>query len=371
MLTKAADSELLTGRKSQKVCRALRDELEAGRFSAGQQFHTISEICDAFNISATTAVKCLDRLVDDGILIRKQGAGTFVKEVPLTDSAGGFQKMSAKIPRCLDYVMPDDMANRIGREYLGTLLAAVQQTREDDDLTLRVNLLPSRIRSASQIEEWLSNRVQGGAQAFVIRWMPRAVQEVLIAKRWPVCIHGRPDAGIELPYVDLDQEQVGQRIADCLIANDCRRVGVLMRAEWRPGDNLMVNSLLERLGSRFLAIESSPSDDVAVDASVRKLLARKPGVDALVVRSHPGSLLLNHLYDVSREHKRLLVVSDWAWHPLVTPVMPNVTTVIHAITRIVTQLIDGERPDPYSVELEVGALPTLGGSANEKKKRPS
>ncbi len=355
-MTAPLTTDLLTGRKSQQLFRALREQLEAGHFTVGEQFHTISEICDNFAISSTTAVKCLDRLVQDGLLIRKQGAGTFVSKVPLGESSGRFATISQEIPHCLDYVMPEDISSRAGPEYLGELLAAVQRSRDDDELSLRVNLLPGRIRSAEEIEQWLSRRVRGGAQAFVFRWMPRVAQEVAAAKGWPTCIHGHPDAGIDLPFVDLDQQQMGQRIAEYLIQRDCRRVGVLMRAEWRAGDNLMVNSLLERLGSRLLAIETSPPDDPDVDAAVQRLLGRKPGIDALVMRNHPGQWLPRHIHELRAGREPMPVISEWVWHPLVTPVLPNAATIIRAITGVVTQLMSGSRPDPYSVELEASVM---------------
>lgn len=355
MKKKSTTAALLTGRKSQQVFQELCRELQAGRFSPGQQYHTITEICDAFDVSATTAVKCLDRLAEDGVVIRKQGAGTFVQQVPQSRLSDSFGIRNDDILGCLDYVMPEDIAFRAGPEYLGELLAAVQRQREDDDLSLRLNLLPSRIRSAQDVEGWLSRRVRGGAKAFVFRWMPRVAQEIAVEKKWPTCVHGHPDAGIDLPYVDLDQRQLGRRIADHLISQNCRRVGVLMRAEWRPGDNLMINSLLEHLGSRLLAIETSPPDDNNVDATVQRLLALRPKIDALVVRNHPGNWLPKHLHQLSESRRPMPIVSDWAWHPLVTPILPGVSTILQAVGGLIPQLMAGQRPDPYSIELE--ALP--------------
>jgi len=371
MAVDTATSDLLTGRKSQTVFRALREQLEAGQFTLGQQFHTISEICENFEISSTTAVKCLDRLVQDGLLIRKQGAGTFVKQLPRENIRSGDQAKALEIPRCLDYVMPEDIGHRAGTEYLGELLAAVQRSRGDDELALRVNLLPSRIRSPEQVEQWLARRVRSGAQAFVFRWMPRVAQEVAAAKGWPTCLHGHPDAGVDLPYVDLDQRQMGQRVAEYLIGRDCRRVGVLMRAEWRPGDNLMISSLLEHLGSRLLAIETSPPEDVAVDASVQRLLQRQPAIDALVVRNHPGQWLPRHMHELHSERGAMPVVSEWVWHPLVTPVVPDAATIIQAIAGVLTQLIAGGRPNPSCVELEVDVLSNDSQTQKTKSKKNS
>jgi hypothetical protein len=195
--------------------------------------------------------------------------------------------------------------------------------------------------------------------------MPRVAQEIALEKKWPTCVHGHPDAGIDLPYVDLDQRQLGKRVAEYLISQNCRRVGVLMRAEWRPGDNLMINSLLEQLGSRLLAIETSPPDDINVDTTVQRLLARQPKIDALVVRNHPGSWLPKHLHELSENRRSFPLISDWAWHPQVTPILPSVSTIIQAVGAMLPQLMAGQRPDPYTIELE--ALPLHGANVLAKE----
>jgi hypothetical protein len=162
---------------------------------------------------------------------------------------------------------------------------------------------------------------------------------------------------------------MGQRVSEYLIERNCRRVGVLMRAEWRGGDNLMVNSLLQHLGARLLAIETSPPDDVDVDAAVQRLLERKPGIDALVIRNNPGKWLPQHISELRTPNGPMPVVSEWVWHPLVTPVVPDASAIIHAVTGILTQLMAGNRPNPHSVELEVDVLSTESELPNVKTRK--
>ena len=360
----SSSSGLLTGRKSQRVYHALHEELKAKRFHLGEQFHTISEICSAHAISSTTAVKCLDRLVEDGLLVRRQGSGTFVRQLPRRQpptSENDSVKLS--VPRCLDYVMPEDIGSRAGPEYLGELLNSVHRSHGDGDIALRVNLLPRRIHDAQQVEDWLAGRIHGGARAFVFRWMPRMAQEVAAAKGWPICVHGRPDTGIELPFVDFDQRQFGQEVGRHLIERGCRRVGVLMRAEWRGGDNLLVNGLLEQLRSRLAAIETAPPEDVEVDAAVRRLLDRRPAIDAVVVRNHPGSWLPGHVQELRGQSGPMPVVSESKWHPLVTHVVPAGPTIIEAMAGVLAQLMRGQRPESAGIELSVKVVPPRMGSS--------
>ena len=369
MSKNAISSGLLTGRKSQRVFLALRGELEAGRFSVGQQFHTINEVCETFEVSASTAVKCLDRLVQDGLLICKQGSGTFVNHVPQSGSSGLLQPAAAQIPGCLDYVMPEDIASRAGIEYFGELLATVQKGGDHEDLSLRINLLPSRLRSAEQVEDWLASRVRNGAQAFVFRWMPQVAQEVVLARGWPTCIHGHPERGIELPYVDLDQRQLGKLMAEFLIQRDCRRVALLMRREWAAGDNMLVTSLIEGLGSRLAGIETCLPSDKCVDAAARQLLDRRPEIDGLIVRNHLGKWLPEQLYQLHAEGKSLAVISDLARHPLAAHVAPDCSAIAGAISATLAQLMAGKRPNPFALEFEPRIIPPESAQRPAKRSK--
>jgi GntR family transcriptional regulator, frlABCD operon transcriptional regulator len=53
-------------------------DIEEGRYKGGQQLPTESELCDMYGVSRITARRAVSDLVDDGVLYRKQGKGTFV-----------------------------------------------------------------------------------------------------------------------------------------------------------------------------------------------------------------------------------------------------------------------------------------------------
>src|SRR5215831_2760316 len=69
----------------------IKDELRAavarGEYEPGSPFVTQRELCARYGVSTTTAVKALNDLVAEGLLIRRQGRGTFVAE--RAERAGG------------------------------------------------------------------------------------------------------------------------------------------------------------------------------------------------------------------------------------------------------------------------------------------
>jgi GntR family transcriptional regulator len=61
-----------------QLSELLRQEVEAGRWKVGEQIPVEEDICAHFSLSRTTVRKSLDALVNQGLLHRSQGRGTFV-----------------------------------------------------------------------------------------------------------------------------------------------------------------------------------------------------------------------------------------------------------------------------------------------------
>jgi GntR family transcriptional regulator, arabinose operon transcriptional repressor len=63
-----------------RVKRALLELVEAGDHPTDAPFITERKVCERFGVSTTTAVRALNELVAEGVLVRRQGRGTFVAE---------------------------------------------------------------------------------------------------------------------------------------------------------------------------------------------------------------------------------------------------------------------------------------------------
>ncbi|MCC6681872.1 MAG: GntR family transcriptional regulator [Phycisphaeraceae bacterium] len=325
------------GRKRHQVFCALRDQLEANEFSSGQQFYTIKEICDKHRVSTSTAIRCLDRLEAEGLIERRHRSGIYVKQPPS-------RAADAAAVRCVDCVMPEDIVSRGGPEFLtDEILAGTSGSKGADELALRINLLPTYVHTEEQIEEWLRQRVNAGTQAFIFRWMPTAAQRVVQRNGWPTCILGTPDRDIDLPHIGYDQQQLGKCVAEYLVQCGCQHVGVLMRNEWRPGDNVLVNSLISGLGNRLVAIETVPPFAEEVDSALNSLISHEPQIDALFLRNHLDVEACRRLHELVDGPRKLIVVSEMyrnlRW---ITPIVPVGQTRVEAITSLLRRLTAGE-----------------------------
>lgn len=75
----------------------IQEDISRGKYKAGEQLPPESELCDVYGVSRITARRAISDLVEEGILHRQQGKGTFVKETKFKReliSVGGFSELT-------------------------------------------------------------------------------------------------------------------------------------------------------------------------------------------------------------------------------------------------------------------------------------
>jgi GntR family transcriptional regulator len=68
----------------QQLMRRLKNDINAGVYPAGGRIPSEQALCDCYGVSRVTVRKALLDLVQDGLLLRRQGKGTFVADARLT-----------------------------------------------------------------------------------------------------------------------------------------------------------------------------------------------------------------------------------------------------------------------------------------------
>ncbi|MCX4849964.1 GntR family transcriptional regulator [Streptomyces sp. NBC_00893] len=69
-----------SGPKYQRIKDELRAEVARDEYEAGAPFITQNQLRERFQVSSTTAVRALNDLVAEGLLVRRRGQGTFVAD---------------------------------------------------------------------------------------------------------------------------------------------------------------------------------------------------------------------------------------------------------------------------------------------------
>lgn len=84
--------------KTQEIYEFLKKEIEAGAYQDGELLPTDLQISEKFNASRPTVAKAVQRLVDENILGRKAGYGTFVRRKNLNAANGDQLTLGLLIP---------------------------------------------------------------------------------------------------------------------------------------------------------------------------------------------------------------------------------------------------------------------------------
>ncbi len=59
------------------------EDIESGKYGIGEQLPTETELCETYSVSRITVRRAITDLVDEKVLYRKQGKGTFVSEAKI------------------------------------------------------------------------------------------------------------------------------------------------------------------------------------------------------------------------------------------------------------------------------------------------
>lgn len=150
----------------------LRHAIIAGKFHPGSQLPTEAELCEMLGVSRTVVREALRVLEDDGLVVRRHGVGTFVRNQPILKNLNlnfGITEMieSAGLKAGTSHlVLIRENADKEKAEQLrvpeGTPLITIERVRTADgrpvvysldtvteDLTQRAGLDPNSLLAAS------------------------------------------------------------------------------------------------------------------------------------------------------------------------------------------------------------------------------
>lgn len=69
-----------------QLVEQVRREVMLGRLAPGDQLPTLREVVEALAINPNTVVKAYSEMEHEGLVVRRQGTGTFVASVPSVDA---------------------------------------------------------------------------------------------------------------------------------------------------------------------------------------------------------------------------------------------------------------------------------------------
>lgn len=123
MATIAIPSPIERPRLSDTIYGQLLDEIMAGRFSAGDRLPTENQLAQRFAVSRPVVREALQRLQTDGVVMSRQGSGTYVQRSPS-------QRVAELTSQVSLHEVLQVMELRMALESLSARLAARHRTDE-------------------------------------------------------------------------------------------------------------------------------------------------------------------------------------------------------------------------------------------------
>ena len=157
------------------------------------------------------------------------------------------------------------------------------------------NILPQHNPAEMVRQIFKQNTFNGSLAGIVLLSCPREVQEItqewVREHRLPAVSFGSLYPNItDIPSLDQDQFEAGRLEAKYLIDRGHRRITLLMRDQWQPGDNLMadgVNQALADAGLSYgvLSTRSIPEAPELITAELKSLLSLDDRPTGLMCRT--------------------------------------------------------------------------------------
>lgn len=78
--------------KYQKIAADIKEDILNGKFKPNEQLPFEKELCEKFNASKMTVKKALDLLVSEGLVVKRRGSGSFIKDITNEEIEGIIEK---------------------------------------------------------------------------------------------------------------------------------------------------------------------------------------------------------------------------------------------------------------------------------------
>ena len=85
-----------------QLVQQVRRDVMLGRLRPGDQLPSVKEVVDSLSVNPNTVVKAFSELEHQGLVVRRQGVGTFVADAPSVTSVPAAPRLLASLARWVD-----------------------------------------------------------------------------------------------------------------------------------------------------------------------------------------------------------------------------------------------------------------------------
>ncbi|MCX7795153.1 MAG: GntR family transcriptional regulator [bacterium] len=198
-----------------KIAEMLRNEIKSGKFKPGAKLPTEEELCRLYNVSRGTIQKALNLLVSEGIISRRRGMGSFVRENSIKIS----NKSIGLILPYMKYMGSDlllGIENAVRKQGYHLLFFS-----SDADVELEIYIINRLV--SSDIDGIILYTLQGDYE-------DRGVKTLLNSRK-PFVLIDRYLPHLDTSWVVSDNYNGGYEMTEYLIRQGHRKIGFVIYSE--------------------------------------------------------------------------------------------------------------------------------------------
>jgi DNA-binding LacI/PurR family transcriptional regulator len=343
--------------KAHWLAKRMEEDIRARGLRAGEPFLTTTQAGRQMGISKSMAYRAMKILTERQVLVSHPGRGTFVGP-----KIGG---AAVEAARCCHVLLTHDLFRSSGQSthgWLGGLAATLP------DHSVQFDFISPRDAEA-QVNRILEYGLSSGTlSSVVLVGCPREVQEQVLLRGVPALVLGSDYSSTrQLPSVDADQFEAGRLAAEYLLKRGSRRIALLMRETWFPGDRRLfegVGRALDEagLGHDALMLRNLSVDPAMLAGDLQRLLTQEMPPTGLVCRTPlfaQAALKAAKTVDLVVPDDLDVIIAGLDRQAVAGLGLPSVSMKVNleeqvAIGgRMLQQIFKGDLPDPLHVILPV------------------
>lgn len=262
----------------------LIDDIRRRGLRPGARYLTAAQAGQQFGVNEISVHRAMQLLANRDYLVRQRGSGTFI------GSAFKSSEVQTNPLQVIHVVMSIDHQRTatVPAEVLVTRLgAALPESVVDVHYVTPFDAM----RHLDRIMKGIDGAEKSSEGIILIR-SSRKMQIYVEHSGVPAVVCGGVYPGVtQLPWVDVDQIKVGQSMAQYVLDNKSQKLLLLMRDDWRHGDNLMLEGIFQVLGKAnfdmsALKILSIPPDPFHIEEELLELFSTDKSITGVMCRTH-------------------------------------------------------------------------------------
>ena len=198
----------------------LMEEIASGVYTQGKQLPTEVEVAKQYFVSRITSKKALNKLAEDGIIVRIPGRGSFVKKDCIIPASAGGKDVGTPV---IALVM-GGYGSSFGLDIVN---GAVDMAEELNMHLILKNTCNDQKRESKILKSLMASNVAG---IIVQPAHGELYNEVLLSavySKYPIVMIDRSMNGIDAPFVGVDNVKLGRQAVSKLIGCGHRNIALL------------------------------------------------------------------------------------------------------------------------------------------------